>query len=227
MKTLNKLILTFTFFMLLFSCTKENVTEESELQNQVQYFFNGKSIQKKDIDETKELIYYYSSPKLIHVFDSDKKYESFLIKLSNSTKDNIEKDLISNAIKINKIAVKIAKIAQQKSLSKGSQLPEEINSLHLEMEKMKNENAKALGTVILYKEPEYGGSAKYTLGTIPRLRGSWRNVVSSFKIRGTGLLTMCDRTFFRGSRRVYPIITHYNHPHLGADGFDNRLESYF
>lgn len=228
MQTSKKLIVTLLLLSVFISCTKENLNEELSDQNAVNYYFNGKSIAKEDINSTEDLNYIYQ-PGVVNVFDNDQQYEAYLHNWADKLPDtDLQKTILLNAIQSNRIASKIANIAQQKQLTQDSELPDEIITLYQKLEKSKTQNMKTFGlTVVLYKDSDFGGGLKTTPGVVPSLNKKWRNKVSSLKAFGAGALTLCDKRFFRGSKRFYAIATYYEDPFLSATGFDNRLESFF
>ncbi|WP_074409544.1 hypothetical protein [Aquimarina megaterium] len=227
MKTLTKIYLICSTTLLLFSCTNDHI-EESVQGNSIEYFLNGRSISIDEIDKSQDLIYLHSKPNVVYVFDSNQKYEEHLLKLSNTFPEgNEQKQSFIKMIKANQIASKIAMLAEKNDIEKNDELSNKITSLLEDLKKVKNNESKAVGFVKLFEDTNLQGRSGTFPNIVFKLRKSWRNKASSFSAIGGGTLVFCDKTRFRGSKRVFLFAPYIQNPDLGVLGFDNRLESFF
>lgn len=241
MKILEKLVVCLVAVVIV-SCQDEIGPEQ--VQNSAQkIFLNGVEVSQSSIDEDEDYIYVYLNPQEVHVFDSDKQFERYMTYLAddNSFSDE-EKGVLLKAVEANKISRLIANEANLNNLGDDNfVIPGSMASLYGELERMaiqpelsSNPTTEVTGVVTLYDAPDLGSSSRNFPSVVPSIKKSWRDRASSLKVTGAGTLVLCDKTFFRGTKKVFvfprsPFSTadNFSVKFLSEFGFDNRTASFF
>jgi len=232
---MKKLILLFAACITIFSSCKEEVVKPEEPQlSDVKYFFNSKEVSSSSIDmNSKDLIILHMKDGEVRVFDTDERYEDYLLQLAKEASDEHTKLMLENAVKQNQLAREISIIAEENEDSGDDVISELVSSKMAKLDDLKTANLPQAKTelagqvVTLYKDINFTGGSKVLPGLVPSIAKDWRNKTSSFKVVKGGTLTMCDNTWFRGTKKVFVLIVYLEVPDLSVENFNDKLESMF